>query len=303
MDIWRQMMQPWHFVTYLNRLKLGKAIPDKLLLACAFRERMGYWMDFRHPRTLNEKIQWLKLYDRNPLYTVLADKRKVKKYVADKIGKKYIIPTLGVWKHFEEINFDFLPDRFVLKCTHDSGSAVIVKNKSCMDKEAARKKLEAALETNYYQISREWAYKNIRPEILAEQFIEEKLDGGLKDYKIYNFGGKPYLIQVDFDRFCGHKRNLYSTDWNYIRGEIEYPSDEHVVIERPEVLDEMLWAAEKLSRGIPFIRTDFYLVRGRILFGELTLYHGSGFETFTPERLGMELGNCLKLPGRRRLRK
>lgn len=265
--------------------------------------RLLYWLTFKrkldlnNPRTFNEKLQWLKLHDRQPEYIAMVDKYEAKKYVADKIGGEYIIPTLGIWNKFDDIDFDKLPDQFVLKCTHDSGGLVIVKDKNKLNKALAKKKIERCLKRNFYWYGREWPYKNVRPRIIAEKYMTDESGFELKDYKIFNFSGEPKLIHVDYDRFIEHKRNLYTTDWKYIEGSIEFPNDSNHQIERPKQLKKMLDLAHTLSAGIPHVRTDFYCIDDKIFFGELTFFHGSGFENFTPESLGNEMGKWIKLPG------
>jgi hypothetical protein len=256
----------------------------------------GEKLNLKEPKTFNEKIQWLKLHDRRQEYTQLVDKYEVKKIVAEKIGEQYIIPTLGVWNHFDEINFDALPNQFVLKCTHDSGSIVIVKDKAQLNKAEARKILEEGLGRNYYYSGREWPYKNVKPRIIAEKYMIDESGIELKDYKVFNFDGVPKFIQVDFGRFTEHKRNLYTLDWEYIDAAIKFPNDREEIIEKPEKLEEMLFLSKKLSYGMPHVRTDFYSINDRIYFGELTFYHGSGFEKFTPDRFGEVVGSYLKLP-------
>ncbi len=269
---------------------------DETYLKLKWRLRFGEPLNLDSPRTFNEKLQWLKLHDHRPEYTRMVDKYEAKKYVAEKLGEEYIIPTLGVWDRFDDIDFDSLPNQFVLKCTHDSGGLVICKDKSTLDMEATRKKLEKYLKRNYYMQSREWPYKNVKPRIIAEKYMEEKGEGELKDYKIFNFDGKAKVIQVDYGRFTKHMRNLYSTQWDYIEAAICFPTDPNHKIPKPEKLDEMLALAEKLSAGIPHVRTDFYYIDDKIYFGELTFYHGSGMETFVPEEYGFTMGEYLKLP-------
>lgn len=271
-------------------------IPDKAYIKFLFKKHMGYKLDLKNPITFNEKLQWLKLYDRNPLYTTLVDKYLVKQYVADKIGKQYIIPTLGVWKQFDDIDFNSLPDSFVLKCTHDSGGIVIVKSKTEFDFNAAKNVLQNSLRKNFYYTGREWPYKGVKPRIIAEKYMVDESGTELKDYKVFNFNGEPKLIQVDFGRFSKHMRNLYSTEWDYIEGKIEYECDPNYIIDKPKALKQMLVLSKKLSSDFPHLRVDFYLIDEKVYFGELTLYHGSGFEKFTPESLGLELGSYIKLP-------
>ncbi len=253
-------------------------------------------LNLDNPQTFNEKLQWLKLYDRRPEYTVMVDKYAVKDYVAGMIGEEYIIPLLGVWDQFDDIPFDKLPDQFVLKCTHDCGGIIICRNKKEFRRAEAKKKLERCMKRNYYWYSREWPYKDVTPRIIAEKFMEEEPGADLKDYKIFNFDGKPRLIQVDFDRFTDHKRNLYTTDWQYLEAAIQFPTDPQKKIRKPERLQEMLKLAGRLSRGIAHVRTDFYIIHDRIYFGELTFYHGSGLEHFTPDLLGKYMGEMIKLP-------
>lgn len=271
-------------------------IPDKIFLKFQYRKIFGKNLDLKNPRTFNEKLQWLKLYDRRPEYTTMVDKYKVKEYVADIIGDKYIIPTLGVWNSFNEINFDELPCQFVLKCTHDSGGIVICKDKNEFDKIAAKRIIEKSLSQNWYWVGREWPYKNVQPRIIAEQYLTDESNEQLKDYKIFNFDGEPKLIEVDYDRFIEHKRNLYSTSWNYIDATIQFPTDPEHEIRKPSRLEEMLELAKKLSAGIPHLRTDFYIVKDSVYFGELTFSHGSGFEQFLPKAFEDEFSSWLKLP-------
>ncbi len=272
------------------------AMDDESYLRCQWYCLMGYEIDLASPRTFNEKLQWLKLHDRQEKYVQMVDKYAVKKYAEKKIGKQYLIPTLGIWNHFEDINFDELPQSFVLKCTHDSGSVILVRNKDDVDKKNIRDKLERALSRNYYWNGREWPYKHVEPRIIAEPFMMNESGTELNDYKVFCFDGKIALIQVDFDRFHNHRRNLYTVDWEYIDASICYPTDASVKIERPACLAEMLELARTLSQGIPHVRVDFYIVAGRLYLGELTFYHGSGYEKFTPIQLDRKLGDWIKLP-------
>lgn len=272
------------------------SIPDEEFLKCQYVMRTGKTLNLEKPKTFNEKLQWLKLYDHNPEYTKMADKYEVKKYVADLIGEQYVIPTLGIWDSYETIDFSKLPQQFVLKCTHDSGSVAIIRDKSNIDYQALKEQFEKAMKSNFYKLGREWVYKNIKPRIIAEPYMTDESGYELKDYKIFNFNGKAKMIQVDYDRFVSHKRNLYDTDWKYIEAVIEYPTDPEREIRRPEELGKMLALSEKLSVGIPHVRADFYSIKNRIYFGELTFYHGSGYEKFNPESFELEMGNWLELP-------
>lgn len=269
---------------------------DRKYIEYIWKHRMNYPLNLDNPQTFNEKLQWLKLYDRKPLYTTMVDKYEAKKYVASIIGDEYIIPTLGVWDRFDDIDFEKLPDQFVLKCTHDSGGLVICKDKSNLDIVAAKKKIEKSLKRNFWMAAREWPYKNVKPRIIAEKYMSEG-DGDLKDYKIINFDGEPKIIEIDYNRFVGHLRNLYTTQWERIKAVIEYPTDEKRDFDKPAVLSQMLALAKQLSKDIPFVRTDFYLVDNQIYFGELTFYHEAGLGKIDPQAFDRELGEWIILPG------
>ena len=276
---------------------LYKYMPDEKYIALKFESRLGVKPNLTEPRTFNEKLQWLKLHDRKPLYTTLVDKYAVKRYVASIIGEEYIIPTYGVWNRFDEIDFDKLPEQFVLKCTHDSGGLVIVKDKNNFDKEAAKKKINKCLKRNYYYKGREWPYKNVKPRIIAEAFMQDSVTGELRDYKFFCFGGKVKCYKVDFDRFVGHKANYYTPDGRLMKlGEVVCPPDFEKKIALPARLEQMEELAQKLSVDQPFLRTDFYDVDGKIYFGELTFFPDSGFGKFVFEGNDELLGSWMKLP-------
>lgn len=272
-------------------------VDDAEYLRRQFQYRAGYPLDLENPRTFNEKIQWLKLYDRNPAYIRMVDKYEVKKYVSAKAGREYVIPTYGVYDNFDEIQFDKLPDQFVLKCTHDSGSVVICSCKSEFDMDEARHILERGLKRNFYWHAREWPYKGVKPRIIAEKYMTDESGRELKDYKVFNFNGRARLIQVDYDRFAVHKRNLYTTDWKYVEAVIKYPTDPERQIERPKNLEKMIEVSQRLAAGIPHVRVDMYLAGDKIYFGEMTFHHGAGYEKFDPEELGLELGKWIEIRG------
>lgn len=270
-------------------------LSDKRFAEIAYQISFGKKPDLVHPRTFNEKLQWLKLNDRKKEYIAMVDKYEAKRYAAGVIGEEHIIPVLGVWDSFDAIDFESLPEQFVLKCTHDSGGLVICKDKSRLDRKACRKKINACMKRNYYNRGREWPYKNVRPRIIAEKYMMDESGYELKDYKIFNFNGKPEFIQVDYGRFQHHKRNLYDTDWNLLDLEFQYESDKKVNIPKPEMLDEMLACAEKIAKGFPFLRTDFYIAGGVVYFGEITFYPESGFGKFRPEKYDLYYGKKMKL--------
>lgn len=276
-----------------------KALPDKLYLTLLYQVRTGKKINWENPKSFNEKLNWLKLYDRRPEYVRMADKYEVREYIKEKLGEEYLIPVLGVWNSVEEIDFSKLPEQFVLKCTHDSASVIICKDKHTFNKENAIERLKSSLKINYFYPSREWPYKEIKPRIIAEQYMVDESHTELKDYKIYNFNGKPELIQVDFGRFTHHERNLYSTEWEYIDEQIEYPKNSKVQIAKPDNLEEMLMCAKKLSKGLPSVRTDFYSINGKTYFGEITFYQEGGFGKFENESYERKLGDLIHLPTRR----
>lgn len=272
-------------------------MPDEFYIQLQYFYHFHRFANLKHPQTFNEKLNWLKLHDRNPLYTTLVDKYAVKQWVADKIGAQYIIPTLGVWNKAEDIDFDKLPHQFVLKCTHDSHSIVICRDKSKLDKSQTIKKLSARLKSNGYWYGREWPYKNVPPRIIAEKYMEEGEKGALTDYKLMCFGGKVKTSFVCSERFTkeGLKVTFYDTNWKAMPFERYYPRSQ-TPIEKPVNYHEMVQLAEKLSKDIPFVRVDFYSIHGNLFFGEMTLYPGAGLEKFTPSKWDKTLGEWIQLP-------
>lgn len=271
---------------------------DEAYLKRKYRACMGKELNLGSPQTFNEKLQWLKLHDRKPEYTTMVDKYAVKKYVADIIGEEYIIPTLGVWNHFDEIDFDKLPNQFVLKCTHDSGGIVICKDKNKLDLKLAKKKMEKCLKRNYYWSSREWPYRDVKPRIIAEQYIEDNnKEGFLTDYKFFCFNGKMKCMYVSVNSHTA-KQKIQFFDRNY--NLLPIRRDDYLVFDeipkKPNHLDDMIKIAEQLSRNIPHTRIDFYYIHNRIYFGEITFFTGSGFIPFTDKKWDYKLGSWLKLP-------
>lgn len=286
---------------YRFLVKSGKgfcdSMPDEEYLKRMFKARMGRELNLENPQTFNEKLQWLKLYDRKSIYSTMVDKYAVKKYVADIIGEQYIIPTLGVWDRFDDINFDSLPDQFVLKCTHDSGGLIICKDKSKLDIGAARKKINRSLKRNFYYLWREWPYKDVEPRIIAEKYMEDRGLQELCDYKFFCFGGQARCYKVDFDRFIEHHANYYDMDNHILEfGESAFLSIPGKELSTSKEVDQMAKLAEKLSQDIPSLRADFYDVEGKIYFGELTFYPVSGFGPFTKENADLKFGQWTRLP-------
>lgn len=270
---------------------------DVTYIKWRWKAYMDYPLNLEDPKTFNEKLQWIKLHDRQPVYSKMVDKYEAKKYVADIIGEEHIIPTLRLYDRVEDIDFDGLPQQFVLKCTHDSGGIVICKDKSLLDRDAAIRKLQYGLRKNYYYQNREWPYKNVRPRIIAEQYMNN--DGQeLDDYKVHNFNGEPKVILVCSDRYkeSGLAEDFYSCEWQHL--DVSRPGLRHSkeVQERPAELDEMLELAKKLSKDIPFVRTDFYIINHQVYFGEMTFFPACGMKPFVPREWDYKFGSYITLP-------
>lgn len=276
-------------------------ISDKQYLVLMGKVRMNKKMNIENPKTFNEKLQWLKLYDRNPEYTKMVDKYEAKKYVSEIIGDEYIIPTLGIYNNFDEIDFEKLPNQFVMKCTHNSGGNIICKDKGQFDYKFARKWMGNCLKRNYYNYNKEWVYKNIKPRIIVEKYMQDRGEDELKDYKLMCFNGKVKCSFVCSDRYNnkGLKVDFFDINWNKMPFERKYPNSTQK-IQKPINYELMIEFAEKLSRNIPFLRVDFYEINGKIYFGELTFFPGSGFEEFRPEKYDRILGDMLELPKEKR---
>lgn len=287
---------PEKIFAYMGSKGYFRWVRDEYYLRVYYKAVFGKKLDLKEPKTFNEKLQWLKLNDRNPKYVSLVDKFLVKQYVADEIGEEYIIPTLGCWNSFDEIDFEALPEKFVLKCTHDSGGLVICHNKHSFDYESAKTGITECLKRNFYWIGREWPYKEIQPRVIAEKYMEDEKDRELKDYKFLCFNGQVKCSFVCNERFSesGLKVTFYDTEWNVMPFTRHYPKSDKP-INKPINYDKMVQLAEKLSKDIPFVRVDFYEVDGKIYFGELTFYPGSGFEEFTPMEWDLKLGEWIQL--------
>lgn len=272
-------------------------VPDKIYLQTIYYLLEGEKLDLNNPCKLNEKLQWLKLYNRNPLYTTLVDKYLVKQYVAKRIGEDYIIPTLGVWEHFDDIDFDLLPNQFVLKCTHDSGSLIICKDKNNFDKKSAKAKIERCLKRNYYWTAREWPYKNVHPRVIAEPYLKDSNSTELTDYKFYCYGEKPRYFMVSFGEAEHNVRNhkfdmtLHSIDYLFKKKKSVDEND----ITLPTNIDKMISIVEALSVGFQHIRIDLYNIQGKIYFGEMTFSSGGGFINIDSDKLSSELAGYIDL--------
>ena len=287
---------PYLFFVYLAYKGCFTKMRDDKYIKYMFRARMGKWPNLKNPTTFNEKLQWLKLYDRKPEYTTMVDKYEVKKYVAEKIGEEHIIPTLCVWDKFEDIDFDSLPKQFVLKSTHDSGGVCVCEDKFNFDIAAAKQKINKSLDRNYYYSCREWPYKNVKPRIIAEEYLSALGEEGLVEYKIFCFNGvaKIVLVCKGTAHAVGRTNDFMDRDFNRIPVKSLNPISE-TEPERPEQLDDIIEIAEKLSAGIPQLRVDTYIANGKIYVGELTLFHNGGMSRFEPEEWDHTFGSWIDL--------
>jgi len=286
-----------HYIERANERGYFTWLPDRQLLHLMFLTRLGKRLNLRNPQTFNEKLQWLKLHDRKPEYSRMVDKYEVKKYVSDRIGEEYIIPNLGVWERFEDIDFEALPDQFVLKCTHDSGGLVIVREKAKLDVAAAKAKIEGSLKQQYYLQGREWPYKNVKPRIIAEKYMENQNSRSLCDYKFYCFNGEPKYLYISegLEDHETAKISFLTLDWAFA----EFSRSDFRPFEelppKPQSFDRMVELARKLSAGNAFLRVDLYEVRGQIYFSELTFTPCGGYMPFVPESWDLKLGELIDL--------
>lgn len=257
---------------------------------------MNYPLNLDNPHTYNEKLQWIKLFDRNPLYTTLVDKAAVKEYVTSIIGEEYIIPTLGIWKRFDDINFDELPNQFVLKCTHDSGGLVICKDKKNLNLQQARQKINKSLDTNYYLIGREWPYKNVPRQIIAETYMEDSNTHELRDYKFFCFDGTPKALFIATDRQNRKEPyfDFFDMDFKHLPMKHGHPNAPSIP-EKPVCFELMKELSAKLSKGLKEVRVDLYEVDGKVYFGELTFFHHAGMVPFEPVEWDRIFGDWIVL--------
>ena len=272
-----------------------KWMPSKQYLKLKYFIRFKKRLDLKNPKTFNEKMQWLKLYDHKDIYTKMVDKYEAKKIIADTVGKKYIIPTLGVYDHFKDIDFTKLPKQFVIKCTHDSGGLVIVKNKNSFDKRSAEKKINKSLKNNYYYHSREWPYKNVKPRIIIEELMVNKNGDELVEYNFFCFNGVPKLVMTCHgDKRIKRYNNFYDINFNKLYFSCGYDYTDEIE-KKPKQYEKMLEISGKISKDIPMLRVDFYLVDGKIKLGELTFFHWGGICDFDPKEWDRKLGDMLDL--------
>lgn len=286
--------------TFYNYIKNHpeKVKNDELYIRALWYYHMPFELNLRHPKRYNEKLQWLKLHDRNPMYTKMVDKYEAKQYVAGIIGERYIIPTIGVWDSVDDIDWASLPDQFVLKCTHDSGGLVICKDKKSLNIEDVKKKIQRSLEKDYYILGREWPYKNVPRRIIAEKYMEDTRTKELRDYKFFCFDGKVKALFIASERMTAGeetKFDFFNENFQHLPILNGHPNAS-VQPEKPHGFEEMKMLASKLSNNIPHVRVDFYEVDENIYFGELTFFHWSGFIPFKPDEWDFIFGSWIKLP-------
>lgn len=295
------VVNPWLLLSFVLK-KIAPIVPDKIQLSLLHKVYVGKFVNWERPQTFTEKLQWLKVYNRKPEYTQMVDKYAVKEYVANIIGDEYIIPTLGVWNTPEEIDWESLPQQFVLKTTHGGGSngVWVCKDKSSFDIEQCIKEIHRSLKSDLYWKFREWPYKDVPKRIIAEKFLsetpDEKVSKDLADYKFFCFNGVVKVFKIDFNRYSNHQANYYTKDKKLLPyGEAVYPPDLEKVVDFPLNFDKMIELSECLSYNLPFVRVDFYNVNGKIYFGEITFFPASGFGAFTSEEFNYNLGEMLSL--------
>ena len=276
----------------------GNMFSDALYLRLMYYFQTGKRLHLKHPKTFNEKLQWLKLHDRKPEYTTMVDKYAVKDYVAKIIGQEYIIPTLGVWDNPEEIAWDDLPSQFVLKTTHGGGSkgVIICRNKAELDRNDVIKRLSKAMGNDLYKRYREWPYKNVQPKVIAEEFLSdpESEDGSIRDYKFFCFNGKPIYCGVISNRLSKMTLDFFDMEWNHLPFSLKVPSSE-IAPTKPQHFETMRLLATKLAQGHPHLRVDFYEVKSRLYFGELTFFSASGYGQFSPDEWDGIWGNHIQI--------
>lgn len=268
-------------------------IKDSVYIKILYKYRMGKKINLNNPKTFNEKINWLKLCDRKDIYTKMADKYEVKQFISETIGDEYVIPLIGIYDSFDDIDFDKLPNRFVIKCTHDSGGLVICKNKKELNIDDARSKIQKSLKRNYYLKGREWPYKNIKPRILIEKFIEDDMIDDLRDYKFMCFNGrvKYVYVTVKNDNIW---ENYYDANFKPVDVNHGFPRYNEEFA-KPKNFHKMVRIAERLAKNTPFLRVDLHNIKGEILFGEMTFYDWGGLRAFADEKFDVRLGNLIDI--------
>ena len=279
----------------LKILEILKFIPDEMMIKLEYRLKIGKKLRLNPPVTFNEKIQWLKLNDKKPLYTKMVDKYEVREYIKEQIGEEYLVPIYGVWENIEDISFQKLPKSFVLKCTHDSGSVILCENKDELNIQEVKKKLRSRITKNSFWYGREWVYKEVKPRIIAEEYLKDRSNLYLPVYKFFCFNGEPKIIQsIQNDKQENESIDYFDINWNLLKIKQRFPNSE-TPFSKPDRLNEMLEIAKKLSKGIAFLRVDLYIINNKIYFSENTFYPDAGYSIFEPEDWDKKLGDWINL--------
>lgn len=291
--IWKALSTPSYLVEVFLR-KTSSLWPDKLYITLLYRVKFGKSIDWKNPKTFNEKLNWEKLYLHEPRFTIMADKYDVKKYVANIIGEEYIVPCYGVWEKYEDIPFETLPDKFVIKMTHDSFGAIVCRDKSVFDYKKAHAAVKYATGRNWFPYNREWVYKDIKPRIIIDKFLDDHSGRELKDYKFWCFNGEPKIMYFT-NKAASIFENFY--DMSFRPLDINHGAERHKPeFEKPQAFDLMKKLATKLSKDIPFVRVDFFFVDGQVYFGEYTFYDWGGMKPFADDKWDYMLGSWIQLP-------
>ena len=298
MILFEAIKKPWKIISSRRIPMLSNMLSDKLYLSCFYRAALNKKINFDNPRSYNEKLQWLKIHDRESRYQCMVDKYEAKKFVGKRIGEEHIIKTYGVWEKFEEIDFDALPDKFVLKCTHDSAGYVICKAKENFDFDGARKKITKCLTRNFYYVGREWPYKSIKPRVIAEEYMEDHTLHELRDYKFFTFDGVPKVMHIVSNRQNSNEEtygDFFDMDYQHLDLTMGHPNAPQCP-EMPKNFEKMKKFASVLAKDTIHLRVDFYEVDGQLYFGELTFYQDSGIANIQPEGWNDILGDWINLP-------
>ena len=278
---------------FLFRVK-PSAMSDRLRLEMKYLYRMHEHLDLDHPVTFNEKLQWLKLYDRNPRYTMMVDKYLVKEYIVKILGEGHVIPTLAVYQNADEIDFEALPNQFVMKCNHDSHSVIICRDKSKLDFDSVKQYYRERLKFEAFDVCEEWAYKNVPRRILVEKYMEDLSGDALMDYKWFCFDGEPKIMYMSRDASAHPTTDFFDMDFNPLPIRMQDPNSD-VLPDKPAQFEEMMAMARRLSQGIPQVRVDFYVINGQIYFGEFTFYHCGGMQKIKPDEWNVKMGDMIRL--------
>lgn len=294
----KAIKHPGLAINYLVDIPEYRCMSDEKYLKWKYKRKLGEKLDLMSPQTFCEKLQWLKIYDRRPEYTMMVDKYKVRQYISEVIGNEYLIPILGHWNNFNEIDFNALPNQFVLKCNHDSGGLIICRDKKNLDIDWARKKINKCLKKNYFWSGREWPYKNVKPCIIAEKFMIDDVSQNLIDYKFYCFNGEPKFLYISegLEDHSTAKISFVNLDWTFAPFKRSDYRSFSKLPKKPVNFSKMIEFAKFLSRDIPFLRVDFYEINNRLFFGELTFFPTSGFQTFEPDTWNLTLGSWINFP-------